>query len=100
MKKSEPPARRVGRSGGRRPDPKTIAAMRTVANHPDEWFQIAEYKSTGSASSAANRLRARDWESELLLNGKTKDRYQWDIVSRTFDGEQKGAGVWARRRTA
>lgn len=97
VKKSQPPPRRTGRSGGRKMDPQTIAAMRVVANHPDEWFQIAEYKSTGSASSAANRLRARDWEQELGYDGKG-DEHSWDIVSRTFEEDGKGAGVWAIRR--
>lgn len=105
-RKSTPPSRRTGRGGGRKLDAKTVEAMRVVANNPDEWFQIAHYSSTGSASSAANRMRSRDWEEVLGLvhpNGRDKqddNRYVWDIVSRTFDDRSKGAGVWAKRRTA
>ena len=94
-KKSAPPPRRTGRGGGRKISPDTIDAMRVVANHPDEWYQVAAYKTSGSASSAANRMRRRDWDEVLGINGTVV----WDFVSRSFeDGE--GAGVWAKRRTA
>jgi hypothetical protein len=94
-KKSTPPPRRVGRGGGRQVSQETIDAMRVVANHPDEWFQVSAYKTAGSASSAAHRMRRRDWDEVLGIDGTVV----WDFVSRTFeDGE--GAGVWAKRRTS
>ncbi len=95
-KRSTPPPRRTGKGGGRPVSPELVSAMRVVSNNPDEWFLIAEYGSRGSASSAANRMRARDWDAILALpdgNG-----HVWDIVSRTYETPKKGAGVWAMRR--
>jgi hypothetical protein len=92
-KKSKPPARRTGKGGGRPVTPELVAAMQVVANNPDEWYLIAEYGSRGSASSAANRMRQRDWDELLNLSPQT---HRWDIVSRTYE-KKAGAGIWARR---
>ena len=92
--KSDPPARRSGRGGGRPISEELVNAMRVVANHPDEWFQVAEYRSAGSASSAASRMRSRDWNEVLGIDEPTS-LYAWRIVSRSYD-DREGAGVWAR----
>jgi hypothetical protein len=92
-KKMKPPARRTGRGGGRPVSPELVKAMRVVANNPGEWYLIAEFKSRGSASSAANRMRQRDWDEVLNLSPQT---HRWDIISRTYE-KKEGAGVWARR---
>lgn len=97
-KKESPPERRRGRGGGagRPVSPDLIDAMRTVANNPDEWFRVAVYTSRGSASSAANRMRQRDWDSTL---GIKKNGKMWEIVSRSYEDPNEGVGVFARRQT-
>lgn len=92
-KRSKPPERRTGKGGGRPISRELISAMRVVANNPHEWFLIAEYTSRGSASSTANRLRAKDWDKVLNLPSQT---HRWDVVSRSYETKE-GAGVWARR---
>lgn len=94
--RSDPPRRRGGNSTGRPVSKKLVDAMTVVAANPDNWYQVDQFASRGSASSAANRMRKRDWEATLRLRAKVA--YEWDIVSRTMaDGS---AGVWARRRRA
>lgn len=93
--RSDPPARRRGRGGGagRPVSSALIEAMRVAANNPREWWLVAAYRSRGSASSAANRMRRRDWDALLTVRRKGS----WDIVSRSYEDPREGAGVWVRR---
>lgn len=92
--KSDPPVRRRGGGGPGRPiSIEMVESMRVVANNQDEWFLVREYRSRGSASSAANRMRRRDWDSLLGIRRKGS----WEVVSRSYEPPKEGAGVWARR---
>jgi hypothetical protein len=94
--RSEPPTRRRGRGGGggRPVSPQLVESMTEVANNPNEWFLVQTYSGRGSASSAANRMRRRDWDTLL----KVKRKGSWEIISRSYEDPEEGAGVWARRR--
>jgi hypothetical protein len=90
--REEPPTVRRGHNGrGRKISATLLNAMRVVAEAPNEWFRIAEYPSRGGASSAANRMRRRDWEALLGFHGG-----RWEVISRTPE-DGGPAGVWARR---